>query len=324
MSEAEKMMGQTPGKRGRLKKYLLASGAAVLVIAVALIAHFVSFDRFLPAEKIAARQEGELRIHFLDVGQGDCTMIEFPTGNVLVIDAGDGGFASRSHVLRYLKGLGPASVSLLATHADADHYGGFRTLLRAYGADKIYLPAVPSQAQGYLAFLDAVASSGAETETLTRYDTLTDGSGARLVCLSPYSAGETDENDSSTVLYLDYGGVRCMLCGDISSARERRLVREYLLDSAIFGEDVRPEGVEILKAAHHGSADSSSAEWLSLLRPSALLISSGRDNPYDLPAWEPMARYREAVPDGKIYRTDELGDIIVTICGGNYTVTVQE
>ena len=87
---------------------------------------FVPLTSLLPAYKIAAREEGELRVHFLDVGQGDCTIVEFPSGDAVVIDAGDGSFTNRNHTVRYLKALAPKRLTMILTHADADHYGGDR------------------------------------------------------------------------------------------------------------------------------------------------------------------------------------------------------
>ena len=83
--------------------------ALLLVAVVALVHMFVPLSSLLPAYKLAAREEGELRVHFLDVGQGDCTIVEFPSGEAVVIDAGDGSFINRNHTVRYLKALAPKS-----------------------------------------------------------------------------------------------------------------------------------------------------------------------------------------------------------------------
>ena len=214
------------------------------MLVIALLHLFVPLSSLLPAYKLTARAEGELRVHFLDVGQGDCTVIEFPSGDVVLIDAGDGSFFNRIHTVRYLKVLAPAHLTMILTHADADHYGGFEALVQAFGADAFYLPAAGEDTPEYAALLDAVERSGAETGVMTRYGVIADRSGAYLACISPRSLDDEEGNEASSVFYLRYEGVGVMLAGDISSAVERRLVRENALLEGIFdcGDfRVRPE-----------------------------------------------------------------------------------
>lgn len=303
-------------KRARRKLAVWAAAVAAM-IALTALSYFIPFKSALPAYSLPSRAEGEMRVHFLSVGQGDCTVIEFPNGEVLVADAGDGSFDAENKIIRYLKGLDVSSFSFLATHADIDHYGGLRELLEIFPAEKVYLPLLETDTLAYRAF---VAAAGAETEVLTRYDTIVNGSGAYAVCISPYSVGEEDENDSSTVLYLSYEGVNFLFCGDISSAREETLLREYSLYEGIFdsGFSVRLEETNILKVSHHGSAGASSAEWLALLGADAAIVSCGRGNSYSHPAAESVARLREA--GAEIYRTDELGDVVVSVRNGSYTI----
>lgn len=306
----------------KLKRALPALCALVLVLVIALLHLFVPLSSLLPAERMEPREEGELRVHFLDVGQGDCTVIEFPSGDVVLIDAGDGSFFNRIHTVRYLKALAPAHLTMILTHADADHYGGFEALVRAFGADAFYLPAAGEDTPEYAALLDAVARSGAETGVMTRYGVIADRSGAYLACISPRSLNDEEGNEASSVFYLRYEGVGVMLAGDISSAVERRLVRENALLEGIFdcGDfRVRPEETEILKVSHHGSAYSSCTEWLSLLSPEAAVVSCGAGNSFSHPSPEALGRISAA--GAEIYRTDELGDVIVGIHEGGYTLS---
>lgn len=306
----------------KLRRALPALAALILVSVIAIVHLFVPLSSLLPAYKLTARAEGELRVHFLDVGQGDCTVIEFPSGDVVLIDAGDGSFLNRIHTVRYLKALMPARLTMILTHADADHYGGFEVLVEAFGADAFYLPAAGEDAPGYAALLDAVERSGAETGVMTRYGVIADRSGAYLACISPRSLDEEEGNEASSVFYLRYEGVGVMLAGDISSAVERRLVRENALLEGIFdcGDfRVRPEETEILKVSHHGSAYSSCAEWLSLLSPEAAVVSCGAGNSFSHPSPEALGRI--SAVGAEIYRTDELGDVIVGIHEGGYTLS---
>ena len=273
----------------------------------------VPLSSLLPAYKLAAREEGELRVHFLDVGQGDCTVVEFPSGDVVVIDAGDGSFTNRNHTVRYLKALAPDKLTMILTHADADHYGGFQALIEAFGADTVYLPAYGEGTPEYAA-----------TDMMTRYDVVADGSGAYLACVSPRSTDEEEGNEASSVLYLRYEGVGVLLAGDISAAVERSLVRESALAEGIFDSGtyrVRLEETDILKLSHHGSASSNTEEWLALLSPEQAVVSCGKGNSYGHPAPEALSRAEAA--GAEIYRTDELGDIVLSVKDGEYRLGYQ-
>lgn len=320
------MSEEKKGKKFPAKRVILSGAALLFVALVCLLQAFLPFGALFSAASVPAREEGETRLHFLDVGQGDCTIVEFSDGELLVVDGGAGDYWEKIKLVRYVKGLHAEKISLLLTHADRDHYGGLTALLGAFEIERCYLPQVSSENGSYLAFLDAVEKNGCATAALSRYDSIR-RDGAYLVCLSLLPTEETDENDASTVLYFNSYGVRALLCGDITSSCERQLLREYGTDGSHFQSGdltVDLQGIDVLKAAHHGSAGSSSAEWLQLLRPDVLLVSCGAGNSYGLPAGEALARFRTCSPEGKIYRTDEAGDVIVSIKDGGYTVGTRE
>ncbi len=309
-------------RKRRIRALAIACVIFAFLIALTLLYYFIPFERLLPAYAISPRKEGELRIHFLDVGQGDCTIVEFPDGELLVIDAGDGSWEANVSVIRYLKGLNADEPALLITHADLDHYGGISQILRCFGATQLYLPVVSSSAAAYTEMLSQAEKIGCPTSVMKRYGVISHSSGAYLVCLSPYSQ-ETDENDSSAVLWLDYGGVSALFSGDVSKAREEKLLEEYRADKDIFNSGefrVSLSETEILKVAHHGSADAVSEEWLNLLHFETAVISCGADNYYSHPSGEALSALAAASPGCGIYRTDELGNIVIAISDGNYSV----
>ena len=203
------------------------------------------------------------------------------------------------------------------THADSDHCGGVSALLRDQRVETVYMPVLPASLGVYEEIGERAAANGVTVRTLTRYGVIA-GAGAYFVCISPYSVDETDSNDSSAVLFFSYAGVNVLFGGDITEARESRLFDEQLLFEAL-GDDlfdsgpykVRLRETDILKVSHHGSATSSSAAWLGLLRPATAVISCGQGNTYGHPAGAALDRLAAVGAD--IYRTDELGDIMVTI-----------
>lgn len=313
-----------PDRRMALRRGILLAVAAGFVLVVALISYFVPFRSMLPALRIPARGAGEARVHFIDVGQGDCTVIEFPEGDCLVVDAGDGSFEHDQRLLRYLKGLGSPKLTLVATHPDADHCGGMAELMDRFDVEMLYLPYNTSDSRYFTRMLSSAERNGVPTASLTRYGAIVRPSGAYAVCLSPNSIEETDDNDSSIVLYFSYGGTNLLLGADISAVRERKLMRDYALDETIFDRGelrVRLSEVDILRVSHHGSDGSSSEEWLSLLGAEAAIISSGCENPYGHPGMGAVERLTEYVDE--LYRIDELGDIVVTVSQENYVIQTR-
>lgn len=313
--------------RGMRRKIASVSLCVFAVLSLTLFSCFVPFSSLLPPVDIPARAEGDMRIHFLSAGQADCTIVEFPEGDVLIVDGGNGSWAWRTKIARYLEGLRANSVTLLLTHADADHYGSFREIIKKFGAEKLYLPLRASDSKQYRALLQTAEEYGCETETVSRYTAIVRPSGAYAVCISPRVGDEGTDNDCSAVIYLSYAGVNTLLCGDITSSREKFLLREYAIDEALYdvkGCAVRLRETDILKVAHHGSGGASSAEWLSLLGAQTAVISCGRGNAYSHPASGALDAITYALPSCEIYRTDELGDIVVTVKNGTYTLSTNQ
>ena len=294
---------------------------ALIVLALALAASILPYRAALPALAVDRAAEGEARLHFLSVGQGDCTLVEFPSGSVVAIDGGDGTFANNDYVVRYLKALAPASLTLIATHADVDHFGGLTELLRVFRVDRVLLPPVSAETSAYTRFLEAVEEEGCAVDTIARYEAILDRSGAYLACLSPHAAEETDENESAAVLYFAYGDFNALLASDIDSAREEALCAEYAALPSVFdcgALRVDLEDVDLLKAAHHGSANASCETWLSLLSPDAAVISCGAGNAYGHPSQAALRRLYDA--GAEIYRTDARGTVVAASTGRGYSV----
>lgn len=104
----------------KLRRALPALCALLLVAVIALLHMFVPLTSLLPAYQVGgAGRKGSSASTFWTSGQGDCTIIEFPSGDVVVIDAGDGSFTNRNHTVRYLKALAPDKLTMILTHADA-------------------------------------------------------------------------------------------------------------------------------------------------------------------------------------------------------------
>ncbi len=299
---------------------------ACAVCVIGLLNFLIPFRSLLPAWRIKARAEGETAIHFLSVGQADCSVLECADGELFIIDGGDGSWSLRNKLLGYLKGIGAScapKITYIVTHADGDHYGGVAELIENFGGDSLYLPTVGSKHSDYLRLINVASERGVAMRTLSRYHVLP-FTGGYMSCIAPLSSTESGEaNELSSVLYLKLASFSALFCGDISSNREGELLEEYQTDQTFFdvGEyAVRLENISLLKVAHHGSATASSLEWLKLLKPSIAVISCGQGNAYSHPSFQTVARLKEANESCNVYRTDELEDIVVRLNGEKLSV----
>ena len=303
-----------------LKRIVAISLTASIAFFLAVFFAFIPFRLMLPAYKIEKKGEGELRLHFLNLS-GGVTIVEFPDGEALVVNAGDGSFSGDNTLCRYLRALDITSLSVMATGSSTSHIGGMPALFEVFDIKKTYLPATSSDTGAFSRFVSAVQKEKCQTEKLTRYGVIENPSGAYAVCLSPYSAekDDTTEEECSTVLYLSYGGVGVVLSGDVPQKRENQFVKEYELSSSVFDSgqfQVRLAETQILLASSHGSDSGSSANWLRLLRPSATVICCNQDERPSDSALSRLSGYGE-----KVYRTDELGAVMITIKNGGFEVT---
>ena len=343
--------------RGEKRKRNILRAVCAALLASALIA-LVCIDLFaFPLEyfwafayepDIAPRGEGELRVHFVGVGQGDCTVIEFPDGASMIVDGGDEREETRMRVLGYCRALGIGAFdTAVLTHTDSDHAGGLDDVLRCFGAKVAYSPFLQTEEEGtaFAAFLDAAEDARAEVRLSQMFEagvSRTQENFYYWMMLSPFSpeiAGMPDlsdaesTNDLSAVLYLEYAGRSLLLTGDASSAVEDRLSDAYTAtEGAAFEWEerapwgnvlLRPrlEGLDFLKAGHHGSGNSTGEALAELCRPENLFISCGAGNGYGHPSLACIGNVLAASPEAEIYRTDELGSVMLTVrADGTYSV----
>jgi competence protein ComEC len=253
---------------------------------------------------------GQLRLSVIDVGQGDAMLIQLPNGRCLVVDTGGvslrGTFDVGERVLGpALRARGITRLDYLAiTHGDPDHIGGAGSLVRAFTPMEVWQGVAVANHEPTRRLHEAAASLRAGWRTLQRGDRIEiDGVEIR-VHHPPLPEWERQKvrNDDSIVLEFRFGRVSIVLTGDIGREVETALIAQL---------DLLP--LVVLKAPHHGSGTSSSAEFLNALKPDVVLISCGRGNPYGHPAPYVLGRYYEI--GAEIFRTDRDGQIDVDTDG---------
>jgi len=249
---------------------------------------------------------GSLKAYFLDVGQGDSTLITFGNRTIL-IDAGETD--KGDVVVGKLRSLGISRIDLLvATHPHSDHIGGMEKVLGAFAIGQVLDPGMPHPSPLYARFLDTIEADHIRYTVAQQGQTIDLDPALRIMVLSPPEQKTTDDlNDNSIVLRISYGTIDMLLTGDAGKGTEEQLEKTgYALDS------------EILKVGHHGSTHSTGTSFLGRVRPEVAVIPVGAGNPYGHPAEETLAALKNA--GAVVYRTDRDGDILVTSDGISYKV----
>ena len=242
-----------------------------------------------------------LRITFLDVGQGDGALLEVPEGAVLV-DQGP----PEARVARQLRRLGIRSLSLLVlTHPQRDHVGGAEEVLRRISVRAVLDPGLPFPSPFEAAALREARSRRVPI-LLARAGAVYRLGRLRLRVLWPDGPGQPgrDPNDHATVLLAEYGRVRALFTADAESNVTAKLVHEP---------------IDVLKVAHHGSADDGLYDTLRILRPRVAVVSVGEHNDYGHPRGSTLAALG-SVPGLRVFRTDRDGRVVVETDGVRLSV----
>lgn len=266
------------------------------------------------------RGRSELQITFLDVGQGDCIYIRTEEGTNFLIDGGSSQVSSvgKYRILPYLKAQGAAELEgVFITHPDEDHCNGIRELLRQGKKEgirikRLYLPDIGGEFRGeaYHALEQAAGEAGVLVDYLGKKERLRQGDFS-LLCLHPEEGwGSREANEYSMVLLLEYGGFRGLFAGDVEGEGERQLFDTL--------KELRIQDITLLKAAHHGSANSTSREMALLLSPAVTVISCGRNNSYGHPHEELLDRL--SAVGSKIFITSSTGAVTLRTDGKTLSV----
>ena len=235
-------------------------------------------------------------ITFLDVGQGDCLIADTSAGLIV----SDGGSSSvdqigRYRILPYIKYLGYQKIKIaIISHMDKDHYSGIQELLAMDKIEYLGLPEIPKDEM-----MTKIIKTANEHRTKIFY--LSRGrkivtKDASLEVLHPAKNSRLEKNAASLVLQGKVLGYKILLTGDVEKEGEEQLLSEGL------------QHAELLKAAHHGSKNSTSSEFLQKVMPDKTIISCGQNNRYGHPHSEMIHRLKTY--QTKILRTDKSGAII--------------
>lgn len=249
-----------------------------------------------------------LMVHFVDVGQADCILIECGSEFAII----DGGNKDDGQlVVSYLEQQGVQELSaVICTHAHEDHVGGLPSVLSVYPTAAVYAPTRTYSSNIFDDFLYYTDQQRLEVTIPAPGDTLTVGDAVLTVLGPVQSYAET--NDTSIVVRLDYGDTSFLFTGDMEVAAENDMLDYWSGNSDVFH-------VDVLKVGHHGSNTSTGYRFLYEVDPTYGVIPVGKDNSYGHPHAEPLSRLRDA--GVTLLRTDELGHILAVSDGKEITFT---
>ncbi len=290
--------GTKTGKKNRLWYVIAAVGAAALIsAAVFLYRHYRSPE--LPC--------GTAEVCFIDVGQGDCTLISACGKNILIDSGGEDAYGK---VSQFLSARGAERLDLLImTHPHSDHMGSMYRIAESFAVGGFMMPETggltPSLPQ-YGRLTEALEKRGVPV-SFARPGTFVElGKDCRLEIIAPVGDYE-DMNNYSIVMRFVYGSVRFLLTGDIESEAEKDILAS--------GADI---GADVIKVPHHGSGSSALKRFIQTVSPSYAVFSAGEGNEHGHPHENVVDLYRKC--GAVIYRTDRNGTVFFTTDGVTLTV----
>ena len=255
-----------------MKQYFAQRPLFIILVVIAVTVIIFTLNVF---------QTRNLKIVFLDVGQGDATLIITPHGRQILIDAGASSSSIGGSLARYMNASDRSLDMVIMTHPDLDHVGGVLSLIDDYRIDRLMHSGLLAGSSVYEAIALRSVKKNIPIFTAHVGQRIILDAGVYLDIYSPYAGFESAQaNDHSIVMKLIYGNNSVLITGDASKYIEHDMVQSFAgsLQS------------DILKIGHHGSQTSSSDEFIETVAPEYGVISAGCNNRYGHPHADVLAR----------------------------------
>lgn len=247
----------------------------------------------------------EMKVHFIDVGQGDAILIE-SNKHYMLIDAGEN--SKGTDVVNYLKDKGVNELDyVLGTHPHSDHIGGLDTIINSFTIGKLIMPDITHTTKTFEDVLDAIANRNLKITKAVVGNEYSIGS-ASFIIISPNDTTYSDLNNYSVGIKLTNGNNSFLLTGDAEELSEEEMMKNGIDLSA-----------DVLKLGHHGSSYSSSSNFLDVVNPTYAMICVGANNQYHHPNIEILQKMVDR--NIQVFRTDKQGTVVFTSDGEHVTVS---
>jgi competence protein ComEC len=314
-------MQETSFLRGLIRRW----GAAGLLVVAAILAlrwlwlrkravfvALVLLCALLFALPLLRGDARQLRVTVLDVGKGDAIVIEAPMGETAVVDVGgllpNGRDRAREVVLPYLRQRRIGRVqTLLLSHPHPDHIGGAASLINGVTVGEVVDNGESQEDPLVRRYREAAQSRNVPCRQARRGETISLGDRVLLRVLAPPATAQGRTNNTSIVLRVEYGMTAFLLTGDVEAEAENEMIATD-----------QPLTCQVLKVAHHGSNQSSTAPFLSAARPRFAVISVNANNRNGYP--DPAVLERLKAVGAETYRTDRNGNVMFTSDGSSVGV----
>lgn len=307
------MLGMKLSKRQKKKliKYALTVLAAAICLVVGVVGDWDKIGDDLGLSQPSVTAEGELEVHFIDVGNADCILVR-QEDKTMLIDAGER--KSKTVVQQYLQTYGVEKFDLvIATHPHADHIGGMAYILENYPVERFVMSYMDEEhtptTASYENMLEALIEKNIPVDEAVPGAVYELGT-ARLQILAPYEP-DADANNISVVTRLTFGDKAFLFTGDAETSVEKQLISgDYSLKA------------DVLKLGHHGSNTSNSTAFLRQVAPDFAVITCGENNEYGHPHQEVVDRLTRQ--EMTVYRADVDGHIVFTTDGATLSVSTRK
>ena len=248
-----------------------------------------------------------LKVHYLDVGQGDSIFIELPNNETMLIDAAES--YQSENIINYLKNLNYQKIDyVIGTHPHTDHIGGLKDIINTFEIGKIYMPKVVSTTKTYESLLMAIKDKNLKINTAKAGTSIIDTDALKINILAPNNSTYTELNNYSVVTKITYGTTKFLFMGDAEKLSENEIKEDVTAD--------------VIKIGHHGSNTSSSIDFIKKVNAKYGIISVGLNNKYNLPKEETITNWENS--GTKIYLTSINGTITAISDGTNIKIESEK
>ena len=248
-----------------------------------------------------------LKVHYLDVGQGDSIFVELPNNETMLIDAAES--YQSENIINYLKNLNYKKIDyVIGTHPHTDHIGGLKDIINTFEIGKIYMPKVISTTKTYESLLMAIKDKNLKINTAKAGTSIIDTDALKINILAPNNSTYTELNNYSVVTKITYGTTKFLFMGDAEKLSENEIKENVTAD--------------VIKIGHHGSNTSSSIDFIKKVNAKYGIISVGLNNKYNLPKEETITNWENS--GTKIYLTSTNGTIRASSDGTNIKIESEK
>ncbi len=280
-------------KKTKKKNSLIS---AIVIVIVGLLYIFGFIDLRSTSNKVPIDTDGKLIIHYIDVGQGDSMLLQADGMNMLI---DTGSKSAKDKLFNYLDSLNVKKLDyIIATHPHEDHIGSMGYTIDKYEVGTIYAPKKNSTTATYKAMIKAVANANKKITVAKAGEKFTFGNNVLCEIVAPNSSSYENINNYSIVMKVTFGKTSFLFTGDAEEETENEILENNFNINS-----------DILKLGHHGSATSTTDEFLWAVHPKIAVISVGKDNDHGHPHKEILSKLEKQ--NIQIFRTDKDGTIVL-------------